>query len=46
MDDLLSLLFAAMFTLPAAYTDSTFSAVACISMALFSIHFAGTLLGD
>ncbi|MEX5867820.1 MFS transporter [Providencia hangzhouensis] len=38
----LGLLFAAMFTLPAAYTDSTFSAVACISMALFSIHFAGT----
>ncbi|HHG8917972.1 TPA: MFS transporter [Klebsiella oxytoca] len=38
----LGLLCAAGFTLPAAYTDSTFTAVACISMALFSIHFAGT----
>lgn len=38
----IGLLCAAGFTLPAAYTESTFIAVACISMALFSIHFAGT----
>ncbi|HFP9389978.1 MFS transporter [Raoultella planticola] len=38
----LGLLCAAGFTLPTAYTDSMFMAVACISMALFSIHFAST----
>lgn len=38
----IGLLFAAIFTLPAAYTDSTVMAVAYISMALFSVHFAGT----
>lgn len=38
----IGLLCAAGFTLPAAYTMSTFIAVGCISMALFSIHFAGT----